>query len=205
MHYEILVEEPSAEAALLHLVPKILPGVSHKIYPHQGKQHLLRVLPNRLRGYARWLPPEEVIVVVIDADRDDCLALKRRLEQIAAAAGLKTRSGTGKGRIQVLNRIAIEELEAWFFGDMEALCTAFRGVPRGLAERAAYRDPDAIKGGTWEALERELQRAGHHLGGLAKIEAARSISRWMDPDRNRSRSFQAFRSGLQSLSMDIGR
>ena len=45
-----------------------------------------------------------------------------------------------------------------------------------LDTKSAYGDPDAIKGGTWEAMERELQRAGYFKSGLAKIEAARVIS-----------------------------
>jgi hypothetical protein len=202
MHLEILVEEPSAEAALLHLVPRILPGISHKIFPHQGKQHLLRVLPNRMRGYARWLPADWRVVVVVDADRDDCRRLKSRLEEIAASAGLITRSSVGSGgRIQVLNRIAIEELEAWFFGDLDALRAAYPSLSASLAQRAGYRNPDAIRGGTWQALERELQRAGYYPGGLPKIEAARAIASRMAPDLNRSHSFQAFRSGLLELAV----
>jgi hypothetical protein len=99
----------------------------------------------------------------------------------------------------VLNRLAIEELEAWFFGDVGALRAAYPGIPSSLGERANYRDPDAIRGGTWEALERELQRAGHHREGLAKIKAAQEIAAHMAPERNRSRSFQAFRQGLLDL------
>jgi len=96
----------------------------------------------------------------------------------------------------VLNRIAIEELEAWFFGDVEAVCTAYPGVPATLANRAPYRDPDAVAGGTWEALGRVLKQAGHHGSGLRKGEAARAIAEHMDPARNRSRSFGHFRDGL---------
>ena len=58
---------------------------------------------------------------------------------------------------------------------------------------ARFRDPDAVKGGTWEAFERILQRHGHFRTGLRKVEAARMISARLDPDRNRSRSFAAFR------------
>lgn len=99
----------------------------------------------------------------------------------------------------MLTRLAIEELEAWFFGDADALRIAYPGVSASLGSRSRFRDPDAIRGGTWEALEKELQKAGHHPGGLAKIQAAREISIHMDPVRNRSRSFQAFRQGLLSL------
>ena len=116
------------------------------------------------------------------------------------ASGLLTRSSPGaERRFQVSVRLAIEELEAWFFGDTGALCSAYPGLPVSLASQAPYRDPDAIRGGTWEALERELQKAGYHQGGLAKIKAAREISFYMDPARNRSRSFQVFRDGLIGL------
>lgn len=99
----------------------------------------------------------------------------------------------------VLNRIAIEELEAWFFGDVEALRAAYPKVPATLGSQARYRDPDAIVGGTWEALERVLQGKGYHRGGLQKIKAAKEIAAHMDPARNRSRSFRVFMEGLAAL------
>jgi hypothetical protein len=197
---ELLVEEPSMEAALSHLVPKLLgPDFSFSVYPHQGKRDLLKELPARLRGYRRWVPEDWGIVVLIDADGQDCMEQKTALEDMARQAGFVTRSTAQGGRFQVLNRLAIEELEAWFFGDVDALCEAYLGIPPLLGERAAYRDPDAIRGGTWEALERELQKAGHHPGGLSKIKAAREISACMKPDRNRSRSFQMFRQRILDL------
>ena len=52
-------------------------------------------------------------------------------------------------RFQVLNRIAVEELEAWFFGDVQAIHQAYERVSSSLIVKSAYRDPDAIKGGTW--------------------------------------------------------
>lgn len=200
-HLEILVEEPSAEAALEILVPMLLgPDLSFALRSHQGKPDLLRKLPVLLRGYRRWMPEEWGIVVLTDSDGQDCFEQKTLLERMAHEAGFSTRSSARDGgRFHVLNRLAIEELEAWFFGDVEALCGAYPGVPRTLDRRAPYRDPDAIRGGTWEALERELQRAGHHLGGLAKIQAAREIAAKMVPDRNLSRSFQTFRRGLLGL------
>ncbi len=58
--------------------------------------------------------------------------------------------------------------------------------------------PDAIQQ-TWEKLEKELKKVGYHTGGLRKIEAATQIARHMQPARNCSQSFQAFRDGLQFL------
>jgi hypothetical protein len=199
-HLEFLVEERSAEVALSSLVPKLLgPDFSFAIYPFQGKPDLLRSLPARLRGYRHWIPEDWGIVVLIDSDGQDCLVQKRKLEMAARQAGFLTRAAAQEGRFQVLNRLAVEELEAFFFGDVDAVCDAYPGVPRTLGSREGYRDPDAIAGGTWEALERVLQRAGHHLGGLSKIKAAREISACMEPDRNRSRSFQRFRQGVLDL------
>ena len=201
MHLECLVEEQSAAVALDHLLPKIVgEGVSYEIYPFNGKTDLLKKLPHLLRTYKTWLPEDWRIVVLVDADDQDCHQLKAELEQIARHAGLITKSSVAAGeKFQVLNRIVVEELEAWFFGDVEALNAAYPRVPKNLAERAKYRNPDTIKGGTWEALERELQRHGYHQDKLAKVSAAREISAQMNPEHNRSKSFQVFRQGLLEL------
>ena len=203
MHIESLLEEPSAEAALSLLLPKILEGVTFALHPHQGKRDLLANLPDRLRAYRKWLPGDWRIVVLVDNDRDNCKALKAKLEQAAADAGLTTKSAAmGKHRFQVVNRLAIEELEAWFFGDVEALACAYPRVPATLAKKKRYRDPDAIPGGTWEALEAVLRRSGYYPVGLPKVEVARNISAHMAPQRNRSRSFQVFREGVLSLARE---
>jgi hypothetical protein len=156
-HVEILVEEPSMEAALRILLPRLLGNTSFQVHPYQGKPDLLGELPKRLRGYAAWLPDDWRIVVVADRDAEDCHSLKQRLEQIAADARLETRTAGRPGDVQVVNRLAIEELEAWFFGDWSAVKAAYPRVSDGIPRQARYRDPDAIRGGTWEAFERVLE------------------------------------------------
>ncbi len=74
-----------------------------------------------------------------------------------------------------------------------------RGVPRTLAQRARFRDPDAVAGGTWEALDRVLRKAGYSEG-LVKTVTARLVAEHMDPQRNLSHSFQVFRDGLRCLA-----
>lgn len=200
MHIEFLVEEQSAEAALVNLVPKIVGSeTSFKIISFQGKPDLLAKLPQRLRGYRQWIPDDWRIVVLVDVDNEDCLILKERLERVATDSGFLTKTAAGRDRFQVLNRLAVEELEAWFIGDEEAIRTAYPRVARNLAQKERYRDPDAIAGGTWEALERLLRKGGYFPGGLGKVTAARTISLHMVPERNRSRSFQVFREGLLEL------
>ena len=164
MNLEVLVEERSAEQALRVLLPRIIAGVEFDVRVVQGKPDLLRKLPDRLKGYARWIESADTrLVVLVDRDDEDCLSLKAQLEQMATAAGLSTiSSASASKRVDVANRIAVEELEAWFFGDVPALCAAYPCVPNSLGNQAKYRDPDGIRGGTWEALERVLQECGYH-------------------------------------------
>lgn len=189
----VFVEEYSMEAALEQLLPKLLGDIEFQTVRFQCKDDLLKHAPDRLKGYAAWLPDSWRILVLVDRDDDDCNELKARLEQMAAAAGLMTKTKAGHGqRFQVVNRIAIEELEAWFFGDWAAVQSAYPRVPATVPQKAGYRDPDGIAGGTWEALERVLKRAGYFSTGLRKLELARSVAGCMDIQRNSSRSFQAF-------------
>jgi len=199
---EFLVEEPSMEAALRLLLPRILGDISFEIYPSQCKDDLLTQLPNRLRAYASYMPDTWRIVVIVDRDDEDCMKLKARLEGITRHAGLKTRSQATGASYSVVNRIATEELEAWYFGDWAAVREAYPRVSETITAQAKYRASDAIKGGTWEALERVLQKAGYFAGGLRKIEAARSISKHMDPARNSSPSFRALRDALLKIAAE---
>jgi hypothetical protein len=121
------VEEESVEAALNSILPKLLPESEFQIIRFQGKQDMLRNLMARLRGFKSWLPEDWMLLVLIDRDRDDCQDLKRQLETIATDAGFVTKSAAPcNSRFQVVNRIVIEELESWFFGDWEAVRRAYR-------------------------------------------------------------------------------
>ncbi|MDP2792674.1 MAG: DUF4276 family protein [Sulfurisoma sp.] len=205
-HVELLVEEPSMEAALRLLLPKVLGDLSFEIYPHQCKDELLLRLPHRLRGYGQrrksdaWFRDHCRIVVVIDRDDDDCARLKRRLEKMAIDAGLATRTSAKGGAYMVVNRLAIEELEAWYFGDWEAVRAAYPRASATIPAQAKYRDPDEITGGTWEAFEHVLQKAGYYSGGLRKVEAARTVAAQMEPSRNTSPSFCTFRDVLLEMA-----
>ncbi len=187
----IFVEEISMEAALEQLMPKLLQDAEFEIFRFQCKDDLLKNLPARLRAYSSWLPPEWAILVLVDRDSEDCRELKQQLEAVAQQSGLSTKT-QGGDRFQVVNRIVIEELEAWFFGDWPAVKQAYPRVPDNIPQKSAFRDPDAIKGGTWEALERVLKKAGYFPAGLNKLQCAREVATHMTPDANRSASFQAF-------------
>ncbi len=199
-HVEVLVEEPSMAEVLKALLPRLLGSVTFEIHAHRSKPDLLKKLPSRLQGYRAWLPESTAILVIVDRDADDCLELKARMERMAAEAGFTTRASAGRSRIEVVNRIAIEELEAWYFGDWEAVRTAYPRAPMSVPRRKPYREPDAIVGGTWEAFERVLQAVGYFTNGLRKTEAARAIAEHMDPARNTSPSFRALRETLEAMA-----
>ncbi|WP_319576565.1 DUF4276 family protein [uncultured Desulfobacter sp.] len=196
----VFVEEYSMEAALHILLPGMLDGADYQIIRFQCKDDLLKQLPARLKGYSAWMPETWSILVLVDRDDDDCMILKQQLEQYAQEAGLltKTRARAGE-RFKVTNRIVIEELESWYFGDWTAVKTAYPRVSGTIPEKAPYRNPDDIQGGTWEALERILNRAGYFSGGLRKADCARQVARYMNIDQNRSLSFNRFYGAVQSI------
>jgi hypothetical protein len=187
------------ETAMEQVLPKILGQTPFEIIRFQCKNELLVRLPDRLRAYRNWLPPTWRLVVVVDRDDDDCGQLKDQLERIVAAAGLVTRTAAKGGAYAVVNRVAVEELEAWYFGDWEAVRAAYPSVSPTVPVKAQYRNPDDIKGGTWEAFERIMRQAGYFRGGLRKIEAARRIAGHMQPERNTSPSFRALTSALMEM------
>src|SRR3989304_3784390 len=113
MHIEFLVEEPSAEAALLNILPKVLqPITSFAIHPYQGKRDLLKKLPSRFRGYKTWLPKDWRIVVLIDTDDEDCRQLIAWLSEFppvpSSVWGTEILKTPGWSP---LHNLAIEELE----------------------------------------------------------------------------------------------
>ena len=65
MHIKFFLEEPSAEEALKHLLPKILlKDVSYEFHTFQGRDEMLKELPKRLKG-EQWIPNDWRIVVLI--------------------------------------------------------------------------------------------------------------------------------------------
>jgi hypothetical protein len=137
MHVEFLLEEPSAEAALKNLAPRLLPNeTTFAFHVFNGKPDLLKNVAPRLRAYRHWIPHDWRIVVMVDEDRQDCRGLKTRLEEAATQCGFETKTSARGACFKVLNRIAVEGMEAWFFGDGEAVRSAYPRISRkALAQR----------------------------------------------------------------------
>ena len=202
MQIDVLTEEASAKVALEILLPRIISEpTTFRVSNFSGKPDLLKKLPDRLRGYSRRIRHENLkVCVLVDEDRGDCRKLKEQLEGIAKNAGLATKSSPKNSTFYVVNRIAIEELEAWFFDDPEAMRKAYPLLSDSFEKKAAYRRPDEIRGGTAEALERLLKRHKYISGNLPKVQVAQNIAEWMDPAKNRSPSFRQFRDGIVAVA-----
>lgn len=196
---EVLVEEESAEEALKPLLSNLLRSrqIRVNIRKFQGKPDLLKKLPLRLAGYAasRRRGVDVRVVVLVDRDTDDCVELKRQLDKIARGAGLVPRSDT-PGAFHVLNRIAVRELESWYFGDWCAVRKAFPKVAKDVPRK--YRsNPDQAQGKCSDAFEKILAAGGVRV--VSKPDWGRRIGPHLSLNENRSPSFLAFIQGVESI------
>src|SRR5882724_1553302 len=132
MRLHILVEGPADAAFFRGWLPRFLSGHTWKIIQHRGKgrvprnpanppnprhEGLLDQLPAKLRAYGRTLnPATDRVLIVVDLDDDSCAELKSRLLALLDYC---------EPRPVVLFRIAIEEMEAFYLGDQEAIRKAF--------------------------------------------------------------------------------
>lgn len=201
MKIELLVEEISAKAALDQLLPRLLPGHSCRVRVFEGWQDLLGQLKVLLQGYHKrifWEGQTELrVVVLLDGD-GICARRKAALEAKAAEAGLLTKTTAGPGEVfHVLNRIAVQELEAWWLGDREAIMAAYPGVkPHHF--KGTDRDSDtSLKPN--DVLWGVLKQGRYFLTGKRKTQWATDISQQLNLEENTSASFQAFRQGLAAL------
>jgi hypothetical protein len=213
MHFAFLTEDSSGMRLLELLLPRLIGGFGEphtwNLHPYKGigrippglsprsdpsKRILLDHLPRLLRGYANT-PGFDKVIVVLDADRRDCSELLAELKQVAVACNAEHLA---------LFRLAIEETEAWYLGDREALLLAYPTAKRPLLDR--YVQDAACE--TWERLadivhpggSQAIQKAGWPIVGQVKHEWASKIAPLMDPDRNRSPSFRKLRDGLRRLA-----
>ena len=212
MHIEFLVEDSSGARLVEILAPKLIGGQgnSHtwKVRPYRGvgripkdlkakgdpsKRVLLNILPKILRGYSRT-PGIDRIVVLLDLDRKSCV---RFLEELTALA-------SECGRTDTMFRIAIEEIEAWYLADHNAIRLAYKTAKLGAAQ---HYQQDSICG-TWELLAdvlhpggiRAISKSGHPLPGDLKHEWAAKIGPLLDVENSTSPSFRKFCEGVRRIA-----
>jgi hypothetical protein len=213
MHFEILVEGQTELTTLSILMPKIVGeyGIPHtwRIHKHQGigrlpedlttipnkaDRSLLHNFPSKLRAYSKGMTDNEIVILLLDLDDvANCVIFKN---EILSAKNFCD------NQPNLLVRFAIEELEAWFLGDVNAIKKAY-GSPKVKILNDYKQDSIC---GTWELLADIV-----NSGGLAKLQSfgkrsvrileekrkwAAKIAPNMDIENNNSASFNCFKNGI---------
>lgn len=174
-----LVEERSMKTLLDGLLPRLMPERSFICIPHEGKQDLEKSIPRKLRA---WREPGARFVVVRDNDGGDCHALRQKLIGLCNDAKCS----------DALVRVACQELEAWYFGEPEAMAQAFGNARlQDIKNKSRYRDPDSI-----HQPSREIVKL---VPEFQKISGARKMAVWLSRDGNHSRSFQVMMKGIERI------
>lgn len=180
------LEEPSAEAMLRGLLPKILPDdLVRRYVVFEGKQDLEKQMVRRMRGYR---VPGARFVVLRDQDSADCKTVKSGLAEKCKEAG----------RPDALLRIACRELESWYLADLAAVEAGLE--MRGLAKLQKKR-PYAMPDGQSNPF-RTLTRIAP---SYQKVGGSRAIGPHLDPENGRSRSFLNFVAGIRRLALNLSR
>ncbi len=212
MHIEVLVEDSSGAKLVETLLPVLIGsfGEPHtwRVHAYKGigrlpqnlvaggdpaKRALLNQLPRLLSGYGKT-PGIDAVVVVVDSDQRDCKVFLGELKAVLA---------TCDSAPNTLFRLAIEEIEAWYLGDRQAILSAYPKAKMGVLD--GY-EQDSICG-TWERVadavypggSAAIREAGWPLPGQVKHEWAETIARHMNVGANQSLSFAKFRDGILRL------
>lgn len=177
-------------------------GSDFQIFWHRGKGRLpnnltappaprdatlLGLLPAKLRALGK-ASPNDPVVVLLDADRDDWRALKTELVLVLAATAPRPNT--------VLFRIAVEEIESWFIADTAAVQRAY---PKANVSALAAIPVDTVVG-AWEQLAKALGLNPANCTGADKEDWAHDISPFLRLQGPLSPTFQAFIRGLERIT-----
>lgn len=205
---QVLVEGASDEPVVREALSRGLSlqeGHDYRIHAHGGRgvvpQHphrkpsprnrtLLAQLPAKLRAFGRESSaayPVSVLVLV-DADDDDCRELKRSILDLI--------DKLDRPLPRVLVRIAVEETESWFLAQPDAVRRAY---PRANLAQIRRIEPDSICSAA-ERLAEALGLDPTELTGEQKVAIAEAIAPHLDIADQRSPSFRALVDGLRRIA-----
>lgn len=122
---------------------------------------------------------------LVDADDENCVDLKNELVVLAQ------RECPG---LRVVFRIAVEETEAFYFGDLRALAAAFPDAD--VAQARAFEPDSRPANGTAEAFAKIVGDDTLRKVGWAERMGPKLTTQ---PGRSRSPSFKALHAGITKL------
>ena len=184
MRLVFFLEELSMKVFLECLFPRIYPQLrpteDYILVAHEGKDDLERSLTNKLPN---WNVPGDYFIVIRDNDATDCKATKAKLINLVKSTG----------KTKFLIRLACEELEAWYLGDLVAVGLAYskRNLAKRNGNKAKLRNPDTV--------QKPSAKLAQMVPEFQKVQGARLIARHIDRSRNKSRSFHVLLEAIDNL------
>ncbi len=178
----ILVEEPSMKIVAEELCRRFCEARSVHVIPHEGKSDLRLSFPRKLRA---WITDADFLILHDKDSSPDCVKLKRELLDLVPA----------HKRAVTKVRIVMNELEAWYLSDLEALVSAGlinAGTLTSLHRKRKFRDVERLNNAKQEFSKLVRERGQRKL--------ARLIAPHLDPQRSQSISFRLFCRDISTLS-----
>lgn len=207
MRFEVLTEDRSGGLVMDQILPKMIRkynlDVDIYIRPHRGlgdwpdddradpmsyASGLLDLLPAKLRAYEHvYAGTETIVIVVMDSDSYSPATVFNRLRSVCQR---------NAPNLTYVIGICVEEMESWLLGDKAAVLAAY---PDADISAINHYEQDSICG-TWETLCRVILkeqadrtiRIGYPAVGQLKSEWAERIAINMNPEVNKSPSFERF-------------
>jgi len=166
MHFEVLIEDISGKKMLELILPEVIGKHTFNVLPYKGigriprnlnrkadpsKRIFLDNLPRLLRGYGKTFQAYgsdyPAVIVVCDLDDKDLSEFKGELKAILDQCYPQP---------ETRFCISIEEGEAWFLGDVDAVKAAYPDAKESVL-RAYVNDSIC---GTWEKLAEAVYPGG---------------------------------------------
>lgn len=184
----VLTEEESARPVIEALFATISEGltVSCRVITHQGKDDLLKAITKTVPSLSRI--PNTSILVLHDQDQNDCRILKAKIVHLMEQ----------HCQCHYKIRIVCQELEAWYFGDIEAIKLCYEVInQQQLTSRTKRKNVDEIVNPSHELLK--YIREYHKLKTLPKVQMAKRVAVHLNVDRNTSTSFKMTTNAILEL------
>ncbi|MDR0307075.1 MAG: DUF4276 family protein [Chitinispirillales bacterium] len=210
VHFEFLTEDQSSAKAMVILIDKLFGDkITYNIHSYKGLGHtpknlrpktdakkriLLDRLPGLLRGYGHN-PNCGIIVILCDLDKRNEELFRAELQQVLDFCNPKPIT---------LFCLAIEEFEAWYLGDLNAIYTAYPSANQSVLN--SYKNDSICD--TWEFLADAvckggsiaLKEKGWQAIGKQKSIWAEEITPHMNINDNISPSFMYMCTQLRNVS-----